>query len=206
MCIRVQLDSTNPDTVFVNRSTWNNFLTGNASDFSHTATIGTEGYKLTPGRQQHLFDLAVNKQITKACPDPAVIAVHPEMAYSQMTYVVEGCLHTGQYIQIKKRKFESCENLGAFGYAIQHKGAVAQWTDELTGEGLEKAKDGTYRISIPPGKNAVLQTHATAQEMPNPNPKGCEKTNNRAVAALLLFGIIISGAPLLGQKYRNRQG
>lgn len=57
-CILVELDLTDPDTLFINRSTWNNMeFQTTSSPFDETAVIGTEGYELPSGQDAHEFIL-----------------------------------------------------------------------------------------------------------------------------------------------------
>jgi hypothetical protein len=57
-CILVELDSSDPNTLFVNRSTWTNMeFKKTSSPFDGIATLGAQGYKLPEGASEHEFIL-----------------------------------------------------------------------------------------------------------------------------------------------------
>ncbi len=194
MCIRVALDSGVPNTVFSVQSSWNNFSVGTTSEFVHDAVVGTKGYKLNRGQQQHEFDLTVTRDMTPACRDRALIARYPDLRYAQLDYVVHGCRHTGEYLVINGKKFENCESVGAFGYQLRHDGSVKEFKDELTGKGLERAGHDGYRLSIAPGKDAVLRTRVVSAGGEGGSERGlCGQFIRPGVGAMLFFGIVVVG-------------
>jgi len=205
-CIRVTLDSTDPDTVFGVQSSWNNFNFGNTSEFSHPATIGTKGYRIPEGQNQVAFDLHVIRQLTLACTDKCALANNPDQGRSKLNYIVTGCRRTGTFLVIKGKKFENCENAGAFGFGLAHDGLVSGFTDELLGEGLQKGKDNnTYHISVPPGKQAVLNTHVVSIPANVPPPPKCGKENPRLAGMFLFSGLFVLGFVVLWPRKRKPQ-
>jgi hypothetical protein len=204
-CIRVTLDSTDPDTVFAVQSSWNNFNFGNTSEFSHPATIGTKGYKIGQGQNQLQFDLHVIRQMTLACVDKCALANNPDQGRSKLNYIVTGCRRTGTFLVIRGKKFENCENAGAFGFGLAHDGLVSDFTDELLGEGLQKGKDNAYHISIPPGKQAVLNAHVVSLPPIVPPPPNCGKQNPRVAGMFLFSGLFVLGFVVLWPRKRKPQ-
>ncbi len=188
-CIRVQLNSTNPDTVFLSRASWNNFWVRNASQFDGDATVGTNGYKLGEEQGQHQFNLTVIRNESKHCTG---VGTPNQRTTSQLDYVVEGCRLTGGFLQLGKSKVAICDSVGAFGYGLHHEGDVAQWADNFSGEGLKKLGEGaTYRLSVPRGKNAVLHTRILPKEAPHHKP--CGQDGNRTFGAAVFFGLSLLG-------------
>jgi hypothetical protein len=202
-CIRVTLDSTDPDTVFGVQSSWSNFNFGNTSEFTHEATIGTKGYKLREGQNQLQFDLTVNRQVIPGCTDKCALANNPEQGRSKLNYVVTGCRRTGQFLVINKKKFENCEDAGAFGFGLSHDGPVKDFTDELLGEGLEKGKDNSYHISIAKGKQAVLRTHVVSIPVTPPKPPNCGKGDIRSAGIFLFSGLFVFGIVVFRPRKRK---
>lgn len=158
-CIRVILSSLATDTIFSVRSSWNNFETGNTSTFKHTATVGTKGYRRADNAAaaNEEFLLTVAHDYTPACEDRALFGKYPDLGYSVYRKVVHGCRVTGRRLVIKEKKFDECEDVGTFGYNLRHQGRVQNFTDDLTGEGLQKTKTG-YHLVVAAGKKAALTT------------------------------------------------
>jgi hypothetical protein len=198
-CIRVALDSTDPDTVFSVQSSWNNFNFGNTSEFSHPATIGTKGYRIPEGQNQVAFDLHVIRQLTLACTDKCALANNPDQGRSKLNYIVTGCRRTGTFLVIRGKKFENCENAGAFGFGLAHDGLVKDFTDELLGEGLQKGQNNTYHIAVPRGKQAVLTTHVVSI------PAKCGNQNPRVAGMFLFSGLFVLGFVVLWPRKRKPQ-
>jgi len=71
---------------------------------------------------------------------------------SRLTWAVAGCRLTGKYIIILGRKYESCEDVGAFGAIVDHRGAapVTRWYTSLEGPGLSGVKGAkdTYQLLV----------------------------------------------------------
>jgi len=203
-CIRVQLSSLDPDTVFSVQSSWNNFNVGNTSEFNHPATIGTKGYKFREGDNQARFDLTINRQVIQACTDKCALTNNPDQGRSKLNYVVTGCRRTGTFLVINKKKFENCESAGAFGFGLAHDGPVKGFTDELQGEGLQRGEDGSYHISIPKGKQASLNTHVVSVPVTPPPPPGCgNKGDARKVGFVLFSGLFVFGIVVFRPRKRK---
>ena len=204
-CIRVRLNSSDPDTVFNTQSSWNNFNFGTTSEFSHDATIGTKGYRLAQGQNQVQFDLHVIRKLTLACTDKCSLINNPDAGLSKLNYVVTGCRRTGTFLVIKKKKFENCEDAGAFGFGLTHDGLVSDFTDELLGEGLQKAENNKFHISIAPGKQAFIRTHVVSLPVTVPPPPKCGKTNSRVAGMFLFSGLFVFGIIVFWPRKRKPQ-
>jgi len=69
-CTRVELASTGPDTLIVNKRAWANMhFVGTASPFNETARIGVRGYKLPEGQREHEFLLTEYRYNTPSADD-----------------------------------------------------------------------------------------------------------------------------------------
>jgi hypothetical protein len=197
-CIRVRLDSTTPDTTFLNQSAYENFLVQNASEFTHKVTVGTNGYKLVEGQPQHDFNLFITRNETKQCIDAGT---PNQRIVSQLVYEVNACHQTGQFLMIKKHKFAICDSVGAFAYGLKHEGDVSRWADELVGESLKQVNSRTYRLSVPPGQSAVLTTRIVPKG-PAGKPSPCGKREKPGAVSVLLLAVSFLG----GVVYRPRRG
>lgn len=202
-CIRVILSSLATDTIFSVRSSWNNFETGNTSTFKQTATVGTRGYRLAEGAANHEFYLTVAHDYTPACEDKELLAKYPDLGYSIYRKAVHGCRITGRRVVIKEKKFDECEDVGSFGYNLRHQGRVRSmqsFTDNMTGEGLQKTKNG-YHLVVAPGKKASLTTtvvseggHEGGGGGQGGKPGGCGEGNKKqggvGAVGVLLIGLL----------------
>jgi hypothetical protein len=163
-CIRVILSSLATDTTFSVRTSWNNFQTGTTSEFKHTAVVGTKGYKLARGATNHEFNLAVTNDYTPACVEPGLIAKYPRLRQSRFTEVIHGCRFTGNHLIIRKNKFNDCDDVGSYGYDLQHEGPVKGFTEKLSGPGLKKNEKGnSYHLVVQPGQKAQITTTVVSQ-------------------------------------------
>jgi hypothetical protein len=226
-CILVELDSAVGDTTFVNRSTWNNFdVSATASEFkSYPATV-SGNYLAIPGRSNQTLHLSVSRQeLTPGgvgFPSFSAIANKPadsnEKDVHFLSYVVDGCRNTGDYLTIDgppsfgpnrqlipgpSKKFENCESVGAYGYVIRHVGPVNTWQYQLqaAGNGVELKPLGNdqFQLSIPQGKKAQLISTVTPSVIPL--PKECFGHQAPSAAFALLGGIFVVGLLL----YRPRR-
>jgi opacity protein-like surface antigen len=102
-----------------------------------------------------------------------------------MTWVAEGCRHTGLYMTIKGQTRELCEAVGGFGYVVQHTGdaPVTDWNETLQGSGVTRVSDAIYRVQVPQGGIATVTTRA--------NPQDSGQSNGGSFAALLTGGVAI---------------
>ncbi len=186
-CIRVQLaPAPGSNTVVLNSVAQRNMDFVMASRFERIAEISAKGYPprvgAAPGTDQ-LFDLHVyvRQEVLKAGEAATATAVGPASTLqatehkggegrvvSQLTWIANGCRHTGRYMTILEHKLEICEPVGAFGYVIRHVGArpVEKWNIRLTGPNLTvvAGQPNTYQILIPQDGVATVTTHAEPRE------------------------------------------
>ena len=158
-CILVELDSPAPNTTFVNKSAWRNMDFGPASVFQRQAEISGTGYEPPPAGNQYDFDLIVTTEEQRAVPpDRRIVSSVSNQPVSQLTWIVHGYRRTGRYIDSFNRRYEIVEPVGAFGYILQHAGPVERWFSELTGAGLQKVGENTYRIKVPRNGAVTVKT------------------------------------------------
>lgn len=199
-CILVDLDSTAPDCVgspnscvsLLNKSVKRNMWVLTASEVTKKADISAKGYGPPPaGRTEQEFMLRVSSQREVLKPgEPAMNRQtdRPAGVYttgnegrvvSRLTWVVNGCRFTGQYITINETTYELCDDVGAFGAVVEHfgKAGVEKWFVNLQGPGLsrdERAKD-TYRLRVPQDGIATVTANFQPEETPPPPPRGSGK-------------------------------
>jgi hypothetical protein len=105
-------------------------------------------------------------------------------------------------VQILKKKYEICEDAGAFGSIVEHSGAqaVGDWITSLEGKGLTKVGDlkNVYRVSVP--KDGVADLTTRFQPIEGPVKKNCFG-KSQGGAMILLFGMIVVGVKI----YRPRK-
>ncbi|HEY0150549.1 MAG TPA: hypothetical protein VGB92_01045 [Longimicrobium sp.] len=223
-CILVELDSPDPNTMFLNRSAWRNFDFGWASLFQRTAEVATAGYprprrgtnqrfRLRVVRAERTIDPQAARWDTTFPPPESRQEVQREGKHlSELTQVVKGCRLTGEFIELAKNRYERCQSVGAFGFGVRHWGNTpARWTFAMRGEGLaQPQRDGAYLLTVPHGKAATLNVSIEAQDNttptnptnpgPTPNPgggRGCPVSAGMAMAGMALLG--------LGRRTRRRE-
>lgn len=177
-CILVELDSTAPNTVFVNKSAWTNMLFGTASTFEGVAEIGTVGYAPPPGgRSDQAFDIYVTtreSQQGKQGTGPLGVAARASQApFSDLVWLAWGVRRTGNFVVILGKKFEITEPVNAYGYVVRHtlteeemsKGV--EWATEFFGDGLRRVQipsvkfkpgEGVYQLDVRHGGAKTLRT------------------------------------------------
>jgi hypothetical protein len=212
-CILVDLDSTAPSCIaspnncvsLLNKSVKRNMWVLTASRVSKTAEISTKGYGPPPaGRTQHEFELrvssfqevlkpgepAMSRQATGQQPG-GYPGGNKDRVVSRLTWAVNGCRLTGQYITIKGETYELCDDVGAFGAIVEHFGptAVENWLTSLEGNGLthDPAAKDTYRLRVPPESIATVAVRFAADE------KTCMGTGKSGGASILLLGVFLVG-------------
>ena len=175
-CILVEFDvpqvgacisDPNQCVTFINKSFRRNMWVLTASAVSKTAEISAKGYPLPMGgRNEQEFELHVLSQTETLDPshgssDGTFSRTVPKYTtkgerggvLSRLNWGVEGCRLTGRYIIILQKKYELCDDIGAFGAIVDHHGTrpVKQWYTSLEGSGLSKVKDAkdTYRLLVP---------------------------------------------------------
>jgi outer membrane protein with beta-barrel domain len=188
-CILVDLDSTAPDCVanpnncvsILNKSVKRNMWVLTASEVSKSAEISAKGYGPPPaGRTEQEFELRVlSRQEVLKQGEPALSKLSGQQTQagaegsrnrvvSRLTWAVEGCRFTGQYVTIKGEKYEICDDVGAFGAIVEHfgKAGVERWIVSLEGPELtrdERVKDA-YRLRVPLDAIATVTTNFHPQE------------------------------------------
>ncbi|MDQ1639057.1 MAG: hypothetical protein QOF62_2396 [Pyrinomonadaceae bacterium] len=175
-CILVELDSPAANTTFVNKSAWRNMDFGPASVFERPAEISGKGYEPPPGGgSSYDFDLLVTTREERSAPNKTVMAAAGNQPVSQLTWIAHGYRHTGRYIVSFRKRYEIVEDVGAFGYIVQHAGEVKAWLHELKGAGLEKIGENRYRIKVPQNGAVTVNTTIEAVEPGNPPPAGFKR-------------------------------
>jgi len=180
-CIRVQLSSNDSNTAFTNNPAFQNMDFVAASKFERTAEISAKGYPLPPGQTDQLFDLYVLTREEVLKPGQAMPAFGQATTpatpaqgttkgrvISQLTWIAEGCRHTGRYMTVDNQTLELCDPVGAFGYVVRHVGLapVENWRLEFTGKGLEKVPgtNNVYRLHVTQDGVATVTTQAEPKE------------------------------------------
>jgi hypothetical protein len=176
-CIQVTLEpAPASNTVVINRLAQRNFDFGNASKFERTAEINAKGYptRLNPDgnpEPDQLFDVRITlkREVLQggktASANKSLKGLggwaFPSVV-SRITWIAEGCRHTGRYMTIKDRKLELCDSVGMFGYVVTHTDIepVNQWNLKFTGLGMEKVPgaDNLYQVHIPYNGVATVDT------------------------------------------------
>jgi opacity protein-like surface antigen len=179
-CIQVNLDSTDPSTIFLNKSVQRNMDFVTASTFTQDAEISARGYGSPPGgSSNHGFVITVDTEVIKYGKQKDYIKYStetfnwvPQKSKEAMAWVARGYIKTGKYLIINDKKYEYTKAVGGFGYVAEHTGDVKNWHQHLEGEGLEKIKDDIYTIGIPPGKVAGVTTTIEAVDDFGPGVTG----------------------------------
>jgi hypothetical protein len=178
-CILVTLDSPAANTTFVNKSAWLNMDFGPASVFQRPAEISGKGYEPPPnGASSYDFDLLVTTEEERFVPlNRPTVSAASNGPTSQLTWIAHGYRHTGRFIVSFEKRYEIVEDVGAFGYIVQHAGAVKTWRSELTGNGLERipGHDNMYRIKVPRNGAVTVNTTIEAVEPDVVNPPGFKR-------------------------------
>jgi len=89
------------------------------------------------------------------------------LVVSQVTWIAEGCRHTGRYMTIKNQTLELCDPVGAFGYVIRHVGntPVRKWKVKVTGAKLGQPTNNVYPIHVPQDGVENVTTTIEPKEM-----------------------------------------
>ncbi|SRR6266481_1185929 len=189
-CVLVELTSTAGDTMFVNKSTWNNFdLNASASRFVSYPAVISGNY---PGGATQSLHLAISRKestagqsnaatipATAAAVSGTAVGGGGDKTIHYLDFTVDGCRHTGTFITIDapptfgpdrqlipgpSKQFESCEPVGAYGYHIRHVGPVKSWNYSLTatGDGVSLTQKGNqFDLTVRQGKKAQVVTTIT---------------------------------------------
>ncbi len=192
-CILVELDSSSGQTIFVNRSAWQNMdFVNNPPEFQGVAKIGTRGLGKPPfGQATHTIDLKVSTKREAVHRGTGRITSEREYQSlakrlkamspaefkgsninlqidSRLIWIAHGFLETGKFVIIKGKRFRIQQDLGAFGYVINHLGLVEKWEPQLTG-GI-KISDNLYRFAVKPESAVQLKTRIVPEEVRRPIP------------------------------------
>jgi hypothetical protein len=204
-CILVEMDSTSPGVTFVNKSVKRNMWVQTASEVVKPAQIDAKGFDAPPaGQAEQMFDLVLTKrqEVIQRNPDAAAAGRTNNQIFSRLTWIANGCRHTGKFLEIQKQKYEICEDAGAFGSIVEHSGlqAVGDWITGLEGKGVNKVGNlkNVYRISVP--KDGVADLTTRFQPIEGPVKKDCFKKSPGG-AMILLFGMFLVGVKI----YRPRK-
>ncbi|MCU1255688.1 MAG: hypothetical protein JWM83_1987 [Candidatus Angelobacter sp.] len=196
-CIRVELDSTSPGVTFVNRSVKRNMWVQTASEVVKPAQIDAKGFDAPPaGQAEQLFDLVVTKrqEVIQRNPDTVAAGRTNNQIFSRLTWIANGCRHTGRFVEIQKQKYEICEDAGAFGSIVEHTGlqAVGDWITTLEGKGVNKVGNlkNIYRISV--SQDGIADLTTRFQPVEGPVKKDCFK-KSAGGAMILLLGMLVVG-------------
>lgn len=188
-CILVDLDSANDCNAnpgacitLVNKSVKRNMWVLTASEVSKTAEISAKGYAPNlkhPAQQEFTLHVLSRQEVLNPNQQPLsrtataqgvkIISRRKEgRVVSRFTWAVDGCRLTGEYIIIRGRKYEVCDDVGAFGAIVEHFGAVpvTNWQTSLEGPGLSKVDDAkdTYRLLVPQDGVAEVNVRFAPEE------------------------------------------
>jgi hypothetical protein len=207
-CILVEMDSTDPTVTFVNKSVKRNMWVKTASEVAAPAQINAKGFDAPPpGQAEQQFDLRLTKhqEVIQRNPDTISATGSNNRVFSRLTWIANGCRHTGRFLEIQKKKYEICEDAGAFGSIVEHAGlqAVGDWITALEGKGVSKVENrkDVYRVSVP--KDGVADLTTRFQPVEGPVKKDCFKKSPGG-AMILLFGMIVVGVKIY--RPRKRKG
>jgi hypothetical protein len=206
-CILVELDSTSPNVTFVNKSVKRNMWVKTASEVVAPAQIDAKGFGAPPaGQAEQQFDLVLSKRQEVIQSNPNTIAAGGDRnrVFSRLTWIANGCRHTGRFVQIQKEKYEICEDAGAFGSILEHSGvqAVGDWITALEGKGVNRVGNlkNTYRVNVP--KDGVAELTTRFQPVEGEVKKSCYK-NSPGGAMMLLFGMLVVGFKIYRPRTRK---
>jgi hypothetical protein len=190
-CIQVDLDSSDVNTVLLNRSAQRNMDFVTASVFQRSATISTNGLAKPPvGQSAHDYLLTVETARQRYTYDkPYYYPIRdnknqmnsflmqriPEHYYGKglteaLIWIARGYVKTGDKLVINKEPYIYARRTGSFGYVVGHAGEVTDWSMELKnadpkGPRLEKVgSTNAYSIKIPPETSVSLETRVEAKE------------------------------------------
>ncbi len=158
-CVQVTLDAPGPgsNVLFLNNTATQNMNFGSASVMQRTAEISAKGYALPPGMTDQVFDIGVMTKIGTL--ESRSDATQTNGVVSLLTWEAHGCRQTNNFVLVGKTKVQLCQNVGGFGYIVQHASAtrITNWNQELTGPGLVKVKNNSNVYSVHVPQNGVVQ-------------------------------------------------
>lgn len=174
-CVLVEMSSSIPDLVFVNRSIYRNMDLVKASTFERSAEISIRGLApiSTAGRDVYLYVETQNMPAKvaggKAQPQPSMEVTRPiQESITHIdqplvpTYRVHVFHDSGKSVTLHGVRRLQLEPQGSFGYYVSHDGALYGWNHSLAAQGftLEELAPNFYRVAKVPndGSFAVITT------------------------------------------------
>lgn len=186
-CIHVELESTDPATVFSTKSVERNMDFVPASVFTRDAEISVRGRGKAPeGRHQVLLFVDAGVQYyakaekgapfiqaaaaVKQCrqglryPEFRLIpaSAYPNGVTEALVYIVRGYLRTDCVLTINRRKYACARGIGNFGYVAGHNGPVQTWRSWIEGNGVKMLEGGVYLVPVPEEGSVKVRTTLTA--------------------------------------------
>lgn len=182
-CMQVNLDSSDPNTRFNNKSMQRNMDFVAASRFTRDARISGDQGDLPQGQTRQRFVIAVetdqqgrlypqqsNAASVSDRPPTGSPRLHskelaslaerylPRKTTNVAVWIARGFVRTSKFININGTDYEYVRRVGDFGYVAGHSGNISGWRFEFTGNGLTRAADGLYTLDVAPGEHAVVNT------------------------------------------------
>lgn len=223
--------------LIANRYSYWNTHYGSASTFTNTALFDTKGFEApADGSGIQRFDLKVfpkevlpiNRSGVKTNDlnrTVGVLQMADKTTLEELNQInalgmykegarfyrkiVCGYRHTGKYIQMDGTNMELMENTPCYSYWLKHFGEISNWSDGLSGNGLERISDLAYTVAIPHGQLVSLNTRIEAVEPIIPpvcRPTPCTPCPPKTAGSSLLIGMIgIGGAAGISLKPRRRK-
>ena len=161
-CIQVEMESSDPNTRFLNRSVQRNMNFIPASTIRQTAAISGDQGELPRGQKAHRFLLQLDQErqgppfAGTAKPQPDCncttggdyprfrderLAGAAQRAFGgradhMLAWIVRSYVYTGNKIIINNKPFEYVRRAGDFGVVAGHQGPITSWTTKLSGKTL----------------------------------------------------------------------
>jgi hypothetical protein len=194
-CVQVTLDQapgTGTNAIFLNNTATQNMNFATASTMERVAEISAKGYPLPAGMTDQLFDIGVTTK-SETLNSTSTVRGTNAGQISQLTWEAQGCRHLNNFILIGEKKIELCQNVGGFGFFVQHPSSVPvkQWTQGITGQNLVKVKNNVYTIHIP--QNGVAQVTTKISPIESSIVVICGTNISSSAAIVLLIGLILVG-------------
>jgi hypothetical protein len=214
-CIHVDMDSNDPNTRFLNKSTERNMNFVPASTYRQKAFLNGNQGPLPPGRTKHRFllqlDLDQDGRLVKGNPDqprgdgnggghtggevhnfndPTLAALgrkeFGQAVTNMFQWIARGYIYTGDKIVINGHEYENVKRAGDFGYIAGHNGGISGWTTQFTGDDLTSLGNNLYTTEVKPGEERTVETVITAEE-----PGGGKSPGSGKFAVFADIGVAI---------------
>ena len=228
-CIQVDLDSSDLNTVLLNRSVQRNMDFVPASVFERKATISTRGLEKPSGNASHEYILAVESRrqaysrdgsyyprLDKNASTPSYMKKPIPASYfangltEAYYWIARGYVKTGDKLIINGSPYTYAKSTGSFGYIAGHNGEVKNWDVKLTNgpndlNELQKGS-GVYVMNIPAESEVTVGTRIEAVEPNTCKRTPCSPCPPKTAGSSLLIGMVgIGGAAGIGFKPRRRK-